>query len=89
MQCSELTKEKISQNKKKLYESEIEREKQWKAQGIPVSQYDENMNLIAEYYSYNHAARVTKINRKMIAKCCKNIISSYKSFIWKFKNENI
>lgn len=49
-----------------------------------VTQYDLNMNYLVTYKNVAEAGRSLKIDRKQIAKCCKQEITSYKDFVFKY-----
>ena len=50
-----------------------------------ILQYDDNMNLIAEYISLHDAYNQTKIDRDGISKCCKGIYKQYRGYLWRYK----
>lgn len=49
-----------------------------------VTQYDKDLNVLAEYYSASFAAKQTSVARSNINACCRGTIKSAGGFIWKF-----
>lgn len=52
----------------------------------PVFQYTLDNKFVAEYESIRDAARITKMNREGISRCCNNKIKTSCGYKWKFKN---
>ena len=52
-----------------------------------VNQYDENMNLIAEYVSIKQASDKTGVGYQVIGNCCRKNTNTHACFKWRFKNE--
>jgi len=52
-----------------------------------VNQYDENMNLIAEYVSIKQASDKTGVGYQVIGNCCRKNTNTHVGFNWRFKNE--
>lgn len=50
----------------------------------PVNQYDDNNNLIKEWYSTNEAARTLGIAQQNITKCCQGKRQHAGGFKWKY-----
>jgi len=69
-------------------------DKQKIARGIlkskPVIQYDLKGIFIKEYPRVKDVELLNNFNQDMVTQCCKNKKTSYKGFIWKYKNkENV
>lgn len=54
----------------------------------PVDQYDDNWNLIKEWYSTNEAARNLNIIQQNITKCCQGKRYHAGGYRWKYHNKN-
>lgn len=52
-----------------------------------VKQYDLDGNFIKEYDSAKEAGQENNMDNSGISKCCKNVMKSYRGFIWKFSDE--
>ena len=55
--------------------------------GKEIIQMSLNGEFICEYVRIRDAAKKYGINERLISKCCKGIISEYKWYKWKFKDE--
>lgn len=56
--------------------------------GIPVLQYDKDLNLINEYPTITEASNITKIHLSNIQRVCKGKRKTAGGYIWKYKNQN-
>lgn len=57
-----------------------------KIKRFPILQYDLDMNFIKEWKSLREIERVEPtISRNKVSECCKEKISTYAGFIWKYK----
>lgn len=54
----------------------------------PVDQYDDNWNLIKEWYSTSEAARSLNIIQQNITRCCQGKRYHVGGYRWKYHNEN-
>ena len=55
--------------------------------GKAIVQLTLNDEKIKEYEKIKDAAKEYGINERFISKCCRGIISEYKGYKWKFKDE--
>lgn len=54
----------------------------------PVDQYDDDWNLIKEWYSMNEAARTLNIVQQNITRCCQGKRYHVGGYRWKYHNED-